>query len=69
MRHKDYLSMVRNDLLSRMNGGNILINDSTDVRRRDCSRKEDANCHERGSIYGLNVRHSSEGRAVNALSS
>lgn len=29
--HKDYLTVARNDLLSRVNGGSILINDSVSV--------------------------------------
>lgn len=31
MMHKDYLTLARNDLLSRLNGGSILINDSVSV--------------------------------------
>lgn len=29
--HADYLTLARNDLLSRLNGGSILINDSVSV--------------------------------------
>jgi len=31
MMHKDYLTLARNDLLSRLHGGSILINDSVSV--------------------------------------
>ncbi|WP_340701352.1 hypothetical protein [Brevibacillus borstelensis] len=31
MIHKDYLTLARNDLLSRVNGGSLLINDSVSM--------------------------------------
>lgn len=31
MMHKDYLTLARNDLLARLTGGSILINDSVSV--------------------------------------